>query len=144
MPTPLLPARTGEPDPWDKALKAERDRLAERPVEASIVDADQAIGWLSSLGTLWAETSDAGRRELALATFARLEVSATSQRGSHRIVSVEATEEAERRGLILALPASLEVTVVGDTGVSPTRVTSWPIRIVRREEWLATLRARSA
>lgn len=65
-------------------------------------------------------------------------------RGSHRIVCVEATEEAERRGLVLALPASIEVTVVGDTGISPTRVTSWPITVVRREEWLEAARRRSA
>ncbi len=32
-----------------------------------------------------------------------------------RIVTVEATEDAERRGLALALPA----TVVGDTGFEP-------------------------
>ena len=39
--------------------------------------------------------------------------------GRDAIVSVEATEEAERRGLILALTASVEVTVVGDTGFEP-------------------------
>ena len=42
-----------------------------------------------------------------------------NDRGSHRIVNVTATEDAERRGLILALPASIEVTVVGDTGFEP-------------------------
>ena len=102
-----------------KAARLEREHMASQPVEAGVVDPDLAIGWLSSLGSLWAETSDAGRRELALATFARLEVAATGTRGSHRIVSVEATEEAERRGLVLALPASIEVTVVGDTGFEP-------------------------
>jgi hypothetical protein len=36
-----------------------------------------------------------------------------------RIVSVTATDYAERRGLVLALPARLEVIVVGDTGLEP-------------------------
>ena len=39
--------------------------------------------------------------------------------GWDAIVSVEATEEAERRGLILALTASVEITMVGDTGFEP-------------------------
>ncbi len=102
-----------------KTVKAERGRIAGQPLEASAVDPDRAIEWLTSLATLWTETSDAGRRELAVATFARLAVVSTGQRGSHRIVGVEATEEAERRGLILALPTSIEVTVVGDTGFEP-------------------------
>ena len=36
-----------------------------------------------------------------------------------RIVSVQATDYAERRGLVLALPARLEVIMVGDTGLEP-------------------------
>ena len=102
-----------------KRIRSERERMAGAPLEAAVVDPERSIEWLSSLATLWAETSDTGRRELAVATFARLGVINTGERGSHRIVSVEATEEAERRGLVLALPASLEVTVVGDTGFEP-------------------------
>ena len=102
-----------------KIVKAERERLVASPIDAGLVDAQQAIAWLSSLSALWNETSDAGRRELAVATFARLGVVGTGVRGSHRIVSVEATEEAERRGLVLALPATIEVTMVGDTGFEP-------------------------
>ena len=56
---------------------------------------------------------------LALATFARLGIISGRGPRSHRIVSVEVTEEAERRGLALALPASIEVTMVGDTGFEP-------------------------
>ena len=127
-----------------KSVKTQRERLLASPVDAGVVDPQHALDWLSSLPKLWDETSDAGRRELAVATFARLGVVGTGVRGSHRIVSVEATEEAERRGLVLALPASIEVTVVGDTGISPTRVTSWPIGVKRREEWLAAAEAGSA
>ena len=83
------------------------------------MDAEDALRWLASLGTLWRETSDEGRRQLAIATFARLGVVSGPERGSHRIVSVEVTDEAERRGLVLALPASIEVTMVGDTGFEP-------------------------
>jgi len=100
-------------------VKTQRERLLASPVDAGVVDPQCALDWLSSLSARWDETSDAGRRELAVATFARLEVVGTGVRGSHRIVNVEATEEAERRGLVLALPASIEVTVVGDTGFEP-------------------------
>ena len=71
------------------------------------------------MGALWRETSDEGRRRLALATFERINVVSSPKRASHRSVSVEMTEEAERRGLVLALPAYLEVTMVGDTGFEP-------------------------
>ena len=102
-----------------KAAKIERERLTVETVDPGTVNPEAAVEWLSSLGKLWNETSDAGRRELAVATFARLGIAGTRVRGSHRIVSVEATEEAERRGLVLALPAFIEVTVVGDTGFEP-------------------------
>jgi hypothetical protein len=97
----------------------QRERVTASPVDAGGVDPQHALEWLSSLPKLWNETSDAGRRGLAVTTFARLRVVGTAVRGSHRVVSVEATEEAERRGLVLALPASIEVTVVGDTGFEP-------------------------
>ena len=100
-------------------VRAERETLASRPAERDRVDSEEAVAWLESLGKLWRETSDEGRRHLAVATFARLGVVSEPTRGSHRIVSVEVTDEAERRGLVLALPASLEVTVVGDTGFEP-------------------------
>jgi hypothetical protein len=54
-----------------------------------------------------------------VAVFNRLAIAGTGVRGSHRIASVEATEEAERRVLVLALPASIEVIMVGDTGLEP-------------------------
>ncbi len=67
------------------------------------------------------------QREAALPNGLRLIAELTSlagvvagaRPGSGGIVSVEATEEAERRGLVLVLPASIEVTVVGDTGFEP-------------------------
>ena len=102
-----------------EATRAERQVLAASPIDADTVDPEEALEWLASLGKLWRDTSDEGRRRLAIGTFARLGVVSDDRAGSHRIVSVEVTEEAERRGLVLALPASLEVTVVGDTGFEP-------------------------
>ena len=102
-----------------EATRAERQVLAAEPIDEDAVDPEEALAWLASLGKLWRETSDEGRRRLAVGTFARLGVVSGARPGSHRIVSVETTEEAERRGLVLALPASLEVTVVGDTGFEP-------------------------
>jgi DNA invertase Pin-like site-specific DNA recombinase len=127
-----------------EATRSERQLLAASPIEDDGVDPEAALSWLASLGRLWRETSDEGRRRLAVATFARLGVVSGRRPGTHRIVSVELTEEAERRGLVLALPASLEVTMVGDTGLSPTRVTSWPLRIAHRSDWLAAAERRSA
>ncbi len=100
-------------------MKMQRERMTIETVDAGTVDPEGALEWLWTLAKLWNETSDARRRELAVATFARLAIVSTGERGSHRIVSVEATEEAERRGLVPASPASLEVTVVGDTGFEP-------------------------
>lgn len=102
-----------------EATRRERARLATEPQDRDEVDPDDALAWIASLGTLWRETSDEGRRRLALATFERITVLSGPTRRSHRIVSVGVTDEAERRGLVLALPASIEVTVVGDTGFEP-------------------------
>jgi hypothetical protein len=102
-----------------KTVKLQRERVTASPVDAGGVDPQHALEWLSSLPKLWNETSDAGRRGLAVTTFARLGVVGTAVRGSHRVVSVEASEDAERQGLVLALAASIEVTLVGDTGFEP-------------------------
>jgi DNA invertase Pin-like site-specific DNA recombinase len=102
-----------------EATQRERERLAAAPRQEAVVQPGDAIEWLGSLGRLWRETSDEGRRQLALALFERIEVASTHDRGSHRIVRVEMTDEAERRGIVLALPASIEVTMVGDTGFEP-------------------------
>jgi hypothetical protein len=69
--------------------------------------------------TLRRETSDEGRLRIALAAFERITVLSGPTRGSPRIVSEQVTDEAERRGIILALPASIEVSMVGDTGFEP-------------------------
>jgi hypothetical protein len=123
-----------------QATRRERERLVDRPQEDGAVDPDQALEWLRSLGKLWQDTSDEGRRQLALGLFERIEVVSSQERGSHRIVKVEA----ERRSINLALPASFAAGMVGDTGESPTRVTSWPIEVARRAEWLAASERRSA
>jgi hypothetical protein len=70
-------------------------------------------------------------------------VSQDSQ-GQTEALPLEATEDAERRGLALTMPAALDVSMVGDTGLRPTRVTSWPLRIARRTDWLAAAESRSA
>jgi hypothetical protein len=99
--------------------RAEREVLTSHPAARDEVNPEEALRWLASLGKLWHDTSDEGRRHLAVGTFARLGVVSGPTHGSHRIVSVEVTQEAERRGLVLALPASIEVTMVGDTGFEP-------------------------
>ena len=101
------------------ATRRERERLAAQPKQDVLVNPEDALAWLASLGTRWRDTSDESRRRLALATFERINVISSPTRASHRIVSIEMTEEAERRGLVLALSASLEVTMVGDTGFEP-------------------------
>ena len=85
-----------------------------------VANSEDALDWLASLGKLPARDlgrgpAAPGRRDLR----ARLDLVSGAYRASHRIVSVEATEETERQGLVLALPASAEVTVVGDTGFEP-------------------------
>ncbi len=102
-----------------QATRRERERLTAEPKPHDGVDPEDALAWLASLGKLWRDTTDEGRRGLALSTFERISVVAGATPGSHRIVSVALTEEAERRGLVLALPACLEVTMVGDTGFEP-------------------------
>ena len=120
----ILAALDGEaPDRPPLALAFFRvDGAALAPAGAwrdDLVNPEDALAWLASLGTLWRDTSDESRRRLALATFERINVISSPTRASHRIVSIEMTEEAERRGLVLALSASLEVTMVGDTGFEP-------------------------
>jgi hypothetical protein len=65
------------------------------------------------------ETSDEGRRRLAIAIVERIGVAASPERRSRRIVSIELTEKAERRGLLLGLSAFFAVAMVGDTGFEP-------------------------
>ena len=108
-------------------LQAERLTVQGQPVERATVQPDEALDYLNDLGRLWRQTSDEGRRALASSVFARLGAIGGDSRQLHdrrhpalgRIVSVEATDYAERRGLVLALPARLEVIVVGDTGLEP-------------------------
>jgi DNA invertase Pin-like site-specific DNA recombinase len=126
------------------ALRAERATAAATPAEMKAIPADEALAWLGSLAALWRDTDDEGRRALTVGIFARLAVVAGPARQSHRIVEVEPTVEADRRGLALALPTRLQVTLVGGTGAPATGVT-WRTRIVGRRPWLAASRtARSA
>lgn len=100
-------------------LEQERTALLASTVAPTIVHPDDALGYLEDLGRLWRETDDVGRRAMAVATFVRLGVRSDMEARTHRIVDVEVTEDAESRGLVLALPARLGVTVVGDTGFEP-------------------------
>jgi hypothetical protein len=108
-------------------LQVERISVLGPTAEPAGVPAHEALDYLSDLGMLWRETSDEGRRALASNVFARLGAVAGSSRQVHdrrhpaqgRIVFVEVTDYAERRGLVLALPVRLEVIVVGDTGLEP-------------------------
>lgn len=113
-------------------LRSQRAAIAATPVVADQPEPDEAIDWLASLGELWRQTSDAGRRALAVATFARLGAL------DHRIVDVEPTPMAERRGLVLALQP--HVTVVGGTG-EHRRAVTWPLRIAGRSAWLRAARS---
>jgi DNA invertase Pin-like site-specific DNA recombinase len=114
-------------------LRAHRAQIAAEPVEADLPRADEALDYLADLGRLWVDTSDEGRRRLAVATFARLGAIAG------RIVNVELTPHAERRGLALAMP--VKVSVVGDTGFRTIALASWRVEIAHRREWLARSRA---
>lgn len=124
----------------DRAILAEMDELRSRreavlaqPVDESAVGPEEALEYLEGLGRLWEATSPEGRRRLAVATFARIGAV------DRRILEVEPTPYAERRGLAIALPA--RVSLVGDTGLSPSGLTSWRIRIVGRDAWLRAVRS---
>jgi Resolvase, N terminal domain len=133
-------------------LQTERVAAQEAPAGRADLPAGEALDYLNDLGRLWRDTSDAGRRALASSIFARLGAVGDTARELHdrrhpaaaRIVAVEVTDYAERRGLVLALPARLEVIVVGDTGLGPTAMTAWPLRVRRRAECLHAVRTKSA
>jgi hypothetical protein len=113
-------------------LRAQRAALEAAPIVEDQPDAERALDYLADLGRLWRRTDDEGRRALAVATFARLGAI------GGRIVSVEVTPAAERRGLVLALPTS--VTTVGGTGALQSAV-SWPLRVAHRDAWLRASRS---
>jgi len=110
-----------------QALQSERETAARTPRTAESIDREEALDYLNDLGRLWRATTDEGRKTLAGATFSRLGAVMDKNRALHdrrspprvRITQVELTEHAERRGLVLALPARLEVVMVGDTGLEP-------------------------
>lgn len=61
---------------------------------------------------------------------------------ANRTVPNGATEDAGEPKTTPRLPARPGFMMVGDTGVAPTGVTPWPIRVVGREEWEAAVLAR--
>lgn len=115
-------------------LRAQRAALEATPVAPDQPDVGRALDYLADLGRLWRRTDDEGRRALAVATFAKLGAI------GERIVSIEVTPAAERRGLVLALPTS--VTAVGGTGaLAIVGARSWPLRIAHRDAWLRGTRS---
>jgi len=86
--------------------------------------------WPASGGSPWHRWQAS---PLAIGTFARTWVISGLARRSHRIFDVVETAAAERPGRAAAAPARIEVRLVGDAGVAPTRVTSWPIRVAHRQ-----------
>lgn len=85
------------------AQEAERSRLLATPVTQEMVSPDDALRYLRSLGKLWRDTDDEGRRMLAVGTFTRLGVLAVGGRGSHEIVSFDVIPDAERKGLAISI-----------------------------------------
>ena len=95
-------------------LRAERSAaLAGEPEQVPIAP-DEALDYLNDLGRLWRETSDEGRRALAASVLGRLGTVEDASRSLHdrrhaaegRMVTVEVTEYAERRGLVLGAPGA--------------------------------------
>lgn len=84
-------------------LRKERERLLQTPAMQERVTPSEALDYLRSLGRLWRATDEEGRRMLAVATFTRLGVVARGGAGSHQIVSVDVTLDAERHGLSTSL-----------------------------------------
>jgi hypothetical protein len=115
-------------------LRAQLVSLEAMPVAADQPDAERALDYLADLGRLWRRTDDEGRRALAVATFARLGAI------GGRIVSIEVTPAAERRGLVLALPTSVTGPTVGGTGEAH-RPVAWRLRIAHRGAWLRATRS---
>jgi DNA invertase Pin-like site-specific DNA recombinase len=96
------------------ALLKERDQLLTAQVPDLSVSADEAIAYLRSIGRLWRETDDEGRRMLAVATFAEIRVRGTDRIASHKIVGVDLTGDAVRHGLATVMPAVTGSAVLGD------------------------------
>ncbi len=94
-------------------LREERRRLLATPIVQEHVTLDEAIDYLSSLGRLWRETDDEGRRLLAIATFAEIRVRGGAKRGSHTIVGFTLTPDAERHGMRLMVPRPIDEVIQG-------------------------------
>ena len=110
-------------------LLHQRTSILSAPTRHDVVDPDEAVRYATSLGTLWRETDDEGRRAITVATFEYLGCITGERRGSHRIVKVRLTRDALRHGLAVALPTSLTVVQGGQD-------VRWPVEVEGRHEWL--------
>lgn len=117
-------------------LQTERTAQATTTAASDAVEPDQVIGWLCGLGDLWRDTTDEGRRALVVAIFARLGSTAGKAPGSHRIVSVTVTEDAEAHGLVIALPSRLQPTTATADAATHESI-SWDVTVAGRGEWIA-------
>jgi hypothetical protein len=111
-------------------ITATIDSLAGSTREPSI-DPDVAIAYLRDLPRLWLDTSEEGRRAIALATYERVFVT------SDGIAGVELTAEAIRHGMMAALPE--KVTVLARPA-GATHASTVIVPLVGLREWRSALR----
>ena len=106
-------AKTRDIGEWQATmlrLDAEAE-LAKQPREDRRLAPDEVVAYLRSLPAMWTDAGPEGRRALATALFARIEVE------GYQRMEYELTPEAIELGLDAALPADLEsVESVGEFG----------------------------
>jgi len=91
------------PQAWyEDAVGTLLAEIARQPLQEPRLEPAEAVAYLRSLPSLWADTGPEGRQALATALFAKLEVE------GYRRVTYELTSEAVELGLDAALPAVLE------------------------------------
>ncbi len=101
MPT-ATPIRTGGAS-LDRALHRAEEQAARDPVEREQLTPSEAVTYLRSLPSLWADSGPDGRQALATALFARTDVV-----GFERM-EYELTSDAVELGLGAALPTVFEI-----------------------------------
>lgn len=110
-----------------RLIRAEREHTMEAPIHQETIRPEAAVEYAMSLGSLWTDTDDEGRRALAIALFDKLVCVSGPGRTTHRIVKVALTRDALRHGLLGALPTSLSAT-------ENDEVVEWPLEVEGREE----------
>ena len=97
--------RTRDLAAWQSAMAKldTEERLAREPMGQRGLSPPEVVGYLRSLGSLWADTEASGRQALATALFACIEVL------GYRQMAYELTGDAIALGLDVVLPAVLEL-----------------------------------